>query len=132
MCLASYELAEKELLEDEQLRKKLDREYEYERTKQKRELAAQLDSAVARDDILKKSRKNKILLGTASAIVFLIIISVWQDHNEKVNREEMQRQQVIAAEQARTQAEQARIKEEQKSAAFIEEYMRELKKKKDT
>jgi len=84
--------------------------------------AARLGSTVARDDLLSKNRTNKILLGTATAIVLLIIISAWQNHNEKVNREEMQRQQVIAAEQAR-------IKAEQEQAAFQEEYMREYKKK---
>jgi tetratricopeptide (TPR) repeat protein len=84
--------------------------------------AARLGSTVARDDLLKKSRTNKILLGTVTAIVLLIIISAWQNHNEKINREEIQRQQVIAAEQAR-------IKAEQEQAAFQEEYMRERRKK---
>jgi len=58
-----------------------------------------------------------------------MILIAWQDHNETVKEEEMQRQQVIAAEQARTQAEQERIKAEQESDAFIEEYKREKRKK---
>jgi tetratricopeptide (TPR) repeat protein len=84
--------------------------------------AARLGSTLARDDLLKNSRTNNILLGAVTAIVALIIISAWQDHNEKVNREEMQRQQVIAAEQAI-------IKAEQEQSAFLKEYMREKEKK---
>lgn len=84
--------------------------------------AARLGSTVAKEDLLKKSRTNKIIRTTITAIVFSMILIAWQDHNETVKEEEMQRQQVIAAEQARTQA-------EQESDAFIEEYKREKRKK---
>ncbi len=81
--------------------------------------AAQLGSTVARDDLLKKGRKNKIILAIVAYIVVSIIISAWQEHNEKAKSEERQRQQVIAAEQARAQVEQKRIKAEQELNKLI-------------
>jgi len=84
--------------------------------------AARLGSTAAKDDLLKRSRTNKIILGTVAVIAALMIISAWQDNNEKVKREEMQRQEMIAADQAR-------IKAEQERSAFQEEYMREYQKK---
>lgn len=80
-----------------------------------------LGSAVAKD-YLQKIRRNRFILGTVAAIAAFMIVNEWQDNNEKVKREEMQRQQAIVAEQAR-------IKAEQERSAFQEEYMREFEKK---
>jgi len=65
--------------------------------------AAQFGSIVAKDHFLKQSSMNKIVLATFIAIVALIIISILPDKNQEVKRQEM-----IAADQERIQAEQVR------------------------
>jgi LSD1 subclass zinc finger protein len=58
MCLRLYELGDKEFLEDGQLRKKLDREYELERINEKRELAEQQtkDREALRQETIQKNK----------------------------------------------------------------------------
>jgi hypothetical protein len=96
-CHAIYEKVEKGHLK---------KEYEKAEAVADQKAAARLGSTVAKDDLLKKSRANKIILGIITAIVALIIISAWQDNNEKNQREERQRQQAIAADQARVKEQQ--------------------------
>lgn len=90
--------------------------------------ASLLGSAVAKDYFI-KIRWNWIIGGTVTAIAAMMIIGVWQDNNEKNQREEMQKRQTEIQRQEVIAAEQARIKAAQERSAFQEEFRRELRKK---
>jgi tetratricopeptide (TPR) repeat protein len=82
--------------------------------------AARLGSKVAKDDLLSIRNTNQVIWATALGIfALIIIISGWPD--DKANKE-IERQRIIAADQAR-------IKVEQERSSFQEEYKREREKK---